>query len=185
MTKIKLLHSNRVYSGKISVRMDEFILEGKTIQKEIVEHSHSVGIIPIFENNNILLITQYRHATGKVLLEIPAGKIEKGETKEKAAKRELLEETGYSGKFTFLTQWYLAPGYDTEMMYIFLVTNLKKTNHEQIPDYDENIRMRRYSFKNAIKKCLTSEIIDCKTIAALFLYKEYLGLFNKKRKNKL
>ncbi|MFB5599622.1 MAG: NUDIX hydrolase [Nitrososphaeraceae archaeon] len=185
MTKIKLLNSNQVYSGKISVRMDEFILEGKTIHKEIVEHSHSVGIIPILENNNILLITQYRHATGKVLLEIPAGKIEKGETKEKAAKRELLEETGYSGKFTLLTQWYLAPGYDTEMMYIFLVTNLKKASEKKCPDADENIRLKKYSFKTAIKKCMTAEIIDCKTIAALFLYKEYLGIFNKIRKNKL
>jgi ADP-ribose pyrophosphatase len=77
MRSIKLLNSNKIYSGKISVRMDEFILEGKTIQKEIVEHSDSVGIIPMLENDNILLITQYRHATGKVLLEIPAGKIEK------------------------------------------------------------------------------------------------------------
>jgi len=182
MRSIKLLNSNKIYSGKISVRMDEFILEGKTIQKEIVEHSDSVGIIPMLENNNILLITQYRHATGKVLLEIPAGKIEKGETKEKAAERELLEETGYSGKFTFLTQWYLAPGYDTEMMYIFLVTNLKKVSKEQCKDDDENIRLKKYSFKTAIKKCMTAEIIDCKTIAALFLYKEYLSFFNKNTK---
>jgi ADP-ribose pyrophosphatase len=161
--------------------MDEFILEGKRIQKEVVEHSHSVGIIPI-ENNNIFLITQYRHAPGKVLLEIPAGKIEKGETKEEAAKRELLEETGYSGKFTFLTRWYLAPGYDTEMMYIFLVTNLKKETEEQCTDDDENIRLKKYSFTTAIKKCMTSEIIDCKTIAAIFLYKEYLGIYNKNTK---
>lgn len=180
MKDIKLLSSKKVYSGKISVRMDEFVLEGKRIQKEVVEHSPSVGIIPILPNNDIFLITQYRSAAGKVLLEIPAGKIENGENKEQAAKRELLEEIGYSGKFTFLTQWYLAPGYDTELMYIFLVTNLKKRYHKQYLDDDENIKLKKYSFQTAIKKCVTGEILDCKTVAALFLYKEYIELFNKR-----
>src|ERR671920_719951 len=157
MNKAKLLHSERVYTGKISIRKDEFILQDKKIQKEIVEHSPSVGLIPIIDYSNILLITQYRHPAKRTLLEIPAGKIEDGETKEDAAKRELYEETGYTGELSFLTKWYLAPGYDTELMYVFIVTNLKKIG-----------------LKTALKKCINGEIIDCKTVAALLVYQEYI-----------
>ena len=109
MNKVKLLHSKRVYAGKISIRKDEFILQDKKIQKEIVEHSPSVGLVPIIDYSHILLITQYRHPAKRTLLEIPAGKIEDGETKEQAARRELYEETGYVGRLSFLTKWYLAP----------------------------------------------------------------------------
>src|SRR5688572_8497191 len=114
MNKVKLLHSKRVYTGKISIRKDEFILQDKKIQKEIVEHSPSVGLVPIIDDSNILLITQYRHPAKRTLLEIPAGKIEDGETKEQAARRELYEETGYAGTLSFLTKWYLAPSRSEE-----------------------------------------------------------------------
>ncbi|HET7642240.1 MAG TPA: NUDIX hydrolase [Nitrososphaeraceae archaeon] len=173
MSKAKLLDSRKVYSGeKISIRKDEFILENKKIQKEVVEHSPSVGLIPIIDHSNILLITQYRHPAKKTLLEIPAGKIEDGETKEEAARRELYEETGYTGKLSFLTKWYLVPSYDTELMYIFIVTNLKKISNKQGSDDDENIKVKKLGLKTALKKCINGQIIDCKTIAALLAYQE-------------
>ncbi|HJT84984.1 MAG TPA: NUDIX hydrolase [Nitrososphaeraceae archaeon] len=173
MSKAKLLDSRKVYSGeKISIRKDEFILENKKIQKEVVEHSPSVGLIPIIDHSNILLITQYRHPAKKTLLEIPAGKIEDGETKEEAARRELYEETGYTGKLSFLTKWYLVPSYDTELMYIFIVTNLKKMSNKQGSDDDENIKVKKLGLKTALKKCINGQIIDCKTIAALLAYQE-------------
>ena len=175
MSKAKLLDSRKVYSGeKISIRKDEFILENKKIQKEVVEHSPSVGLIPIIDHSNILLITQYRHPAKKTLLEIPAGKIEDGETKEEAARRELYEETGYTGKLSFLTKWYLVPSYDTELMYIFIVTNLKKISNKQGSDDDEDIKVKKLGLKTALKKCINGQIIDCKTIAALFAYQEYI-----------
>ena len=173
MSKAKLLDSRKVYSGeKISIRKDEFILENKKIQKEVVEHSPSVGLIPIIDHSNILLITQCRHPAKKTLLEIPAGKIEDGETKEEAARRELYEETGYTGKLSFLTKWYLVPSYDTELMYIFIVTNLKKISNKQGSDDDENIKVKKLGLKTALKKCINGQIIDCKTIAALLAYQE-------------
>jgi len=173
MNKVKLLDSRKVYSGeRISIRKDEFILENKKIQKEVVEHSPSVGLIPIIDHSNILLITQYRHPAKKTLLEIPAGKIEDGETKEEAARRELYEETGYTGKLSFLTKWYLVPSYDTELMYIFIVTNLKKISNKQGSDDDENIKVKKLGLKTALKKCINGQIIDCKTIAALLAYQE-------------
>ena len=125
MNKVKLLHSKRVYAGKISIQKIEFILQDKKIQKD-VEHSPSVGLVPIIDNSNILLITQYRHPAKRTLLEIPAGKIEEGETKEQAARRELYEETGYAGRLSFLTKWYLAPSYDTGLMYHFFSNKFKK-----------------------------------------------------------
>ena len=174
MNKVKLLDSRKVYSGeKISIRKDEFILQNKKIQKEVVEHSPSVGLIPIIDHSNILLITQYRHPAKKTLLEIPAGKIEDGETKEEAAKRELYEETGYTGKLSFLTKWYLVPSYDTELMYVFIVTNLRKISNKQGSDDDENIKVKKIGLKTALKKCINGQIIDCKTIAALLAYQEY------------
>lgn len=183
MNKVKLLHSKRVYTGKISIRKDEFILQDKNIQKEIVEHSPSVGLIPIIDYSNILLITQYRHPAKRTLLEIPAGRIEDGETKEQAARRELYEETGYIGKLSFLTKWYLAPSYDTELMYVFLVTNLKKKSEKQGSDDDENIKLKKLRLKTALKKCINGEIIDCKTVAALLVYQEYIKWYKNKNKN--
>jgi len=184
MNKVKLLHSKRVYTGKIFIRKDEFILQDKKIQKEIVEHSPSVGLIPIIDYSNILLITQYRHPAKRTLLEIPAGKIEDGETKEEAARRELYEETGYTGTLSFLTKWYLAPSYDTELMYVFIVTNLKKISNKQGSDDDENIKLKKLGLKTALKKCINGEIIDCKTVAALLVYQEYINGI-KKYNNKM
>ena len=183
MNKAKLLHSKRVYAGKISIRKDEFILQDKKIEKEIVEHSPSVGLIPIIDYSNILLITQYRHPAKRTLLEIPAGRIEDGETKEQAARRELYEETGYTGTLSFLTKWYLAPSYDTELMYVFLVTNLKKMRDKQGSDDDENIKLKKLGLKTALKKCINGEIIDCKTVAALLVYQEYIKWYKNKNKN--
>ncbi|MGD1835851.1 MAG: NUDIX hydrolase [Nitrososphaeraceae archaeon] len=178
MTKLaKVITQKKIHSGQFSVRMDEFIFNNKKIKKEIVEHSPSVGIIPII-NDQVLLITQYRHAVGKTLLEIPAGKIEKNESIKIAAKRELYEETGYTGKFFHLFNWYLVPGYGTEIMSIFVATNLKMKSISYGYDDDENIKLKRLKLKTAFKKCITGDIVDCKTIAALLMYKEYSKSLN-------
>jgi len=104
------------------------------------------------------------------MLEIPAGKIEGKETPVQAALREMHEEIGYTGKLTPLLQWYLAPGYDTELMYVFVATHLKKINKNGNLDNDENIRVRRMTLTSAINKCINGEIQDCKTIAAVLAY---------------
>ena len=126
--KIRLLGSNKIYRGNISVRIDRFQLDKKMIKKEIIEHLPSVGIIPVRDDHNIIFVVQYRHATGKTMLEIPAGKIENDETPMQAAFREMAEEIGYTGNLAPLSHWYLAPGYSTEMMQIFILkmSHLKK-----------------------------------------------------------
>jgi ADP-ribose pyrophosphatase len=170
---VDVKQSTKIYSGNISLRIDKYILNGKIIEKEIVDHSPSVGMIPIDHDSYVYLVKQYRHATGKCLLEIPAGKIEKGETPARAAHRELAEEIGYIGKFSLLTTFYLAPGYDTELMYLFVCTDLIKVPRGRLDD-DENISIKRMKIDTAIRKCLRGEFQDCKTVAGLLAYSAIL-----------
>jgi ADP-ribose pyrophosphatase len=85
------------------------------------------------------------------------------------------EEIGYTGKLSPVMKWYLAPGYDTELMHIFIATNLKKIKKRKADlDDDENIVVRRIKFTSAIKKCINGEIQDAKTVAALLVYAKVL-----------
>jgi ADP-ribose pyrophosphatase len=170
MGNARVVGSGRIYSGGINLRRDRLLLGGKVIDREIVEHKDSVGIVAVI-GRDVILVTQYRHAAGKVLLEIPAGKMEKGETAREAAVREMAEEIGYSGKLMPLAKWYLAPGYSTELMYVFVATNLRKIERGPLDD-DENIKIRKVKLSAAIKKCLSSEIQDSKTVAALLAYSQ-------------
>jgi len=166
----ELIEYTKVYSGELSVSINKFRANGKTISKELVEYSDSVGIIPVDNDQNLILIQQYRFAAKKSLIEIPAGKIESGETPEKAALRELNEEIGYSGRLKRLIEWYLAPGYSTEKMHLFLATDLKRSNKRLAMDTDEMIITKKMTLNTALKKCLGGDIKDCKTISAIMLY---------------
>jgi ADP-ribose pyrophosphatase len=166
---IKLIESKKIYAGNVSLRLDKFLFDDKMIKKEIVEHLPSVGLIPILGNDYILFVSQYRHAARKTLLEIPAGKIEQGETPRQAALREMAEEIGYVGKLIPLLKIYLAPGYDTELMYIYIATDLKKIKRARRDD-DENITIKRIKITTAIEKCINGQVEDCKSIAAILTY---------------
>lgn len=152
------------------MRKDRFLLGDRVIDKEIVEHQDSVGIVAV-SGRDVILVAQYRRAAGKVLLEIPAGKMEKGEKPRQAAIREMAEEIGYSGKLELLMKWYLAPGYSTELMHVFVATNLRKITRGPLDD-DENIRIRKVKLSMALRKCLSGEIQDSKTVAALLGYSQ-------------
>ena len=166
--KLKAIGSDVIYSGEISMRKDRFSLDGKVVEKEIVQHRASIGLVPVI-GSDVVLVTQYRRASGKVLLEIPAGKMEAGETPAQAAKREMAEEIGYAGNLKPLLKWFLAPGYSTEFMRVYVATNLRKIERGMLDD-DENIVVKRMTLKAAVKKCLNGEIRDCKTVAALLAY---------------
>ncbi len=170
MGSARVIGSSRIYSGGINLRRDRFLLGDRVIDKEIVEHQDSVGIVAV-SGSDVILVTQYRRAAGKVLLEIPAGKIEKGETPRQAAVREMAEEIGYSGRLTPQTRWYLAPGYSTELMHVFVATSLRKLARGPL-DEDENIKIKKMKLNVAFKKCLSGEIQDSKTVAALLAYSQ-------------
>jgi ADP-ribose pyrophosphatase len=159
-----------VHEGPVRLRIDTFNYNGKVFRKEVVEHSPSVGIVPIINKKEILLIKQFRHAVNKSLIEIPAGKIENNELPHEAAIRELAEETGYKGVLKPLTRCFLAPSYDTELMHFFVAENVTKLDNPKKMDEDENITNFVVKLKDAIKYCYDGTIIDCKTVTAIFLY---------------
>jgi ADP-ribose pyrophosphatase len=168
MKNVRVIESSIIYSGGINLRKDKFSLNGKIVDKEIIGHQASIGIVAI-TGSNVILVTQYRAAARKVLLEIPAGKIENNETPREAAIREMAEEIGFNGSLRPLLKWYLAPGYSSELMHVFVAKNLKKITRGPL-DEDENIRIKRIRLSEAIKKCFNGKIKDAKTIAALLAY---------------
>lgn len=169
-TEPQLVEHTKIYSGELSISINKFRANGKIIRKELVEYSDSVGIIPVDKDQNLVLIQQYRFAAKKTLIEIPAGKVESGETPQTAALRELNEEIGYSGRLKPLIQWYLSPGYSTEKMHLFIATDLKRTKNRLPMDNDEKIKTKRMNLRTALKKCMRGGIEDCKTISAIMLY---------------
>ena len=166
----KIINKKVVHEGPVRLRIDTFNYNGKIFRKEVVEHSPSVGIIPVVNKEEILLIKQFRHAVNKSLIEIPAGKIEINELPYEAAKRELAEETGYTGGLKQLTRCFLAPSYDTELMHFFVAENMSKLDNPTKMDEDENITSFVIKLKDALKYCYDGTIIDCKTVTAIFLY---------------
>lgn len=175
----EIIGTKIVHDGPVRLRIDSFTYGGKTFRKEVVEHNPSVGIIPVVNENEILLIKQFRHAVNKNLIEIPAGKIENNELPYEAAKRELAEETGYLGDLLPLTRCFLAPSYDTELMHFFVASNLSKLDNPINMDEDENITTMIVNLKDAIDYCYNGTITDCKTVSAIFLY--YFTLNSGKR----
>src|SRR5699024_5032064 len=118
----RTMKSEKVFDGKIlSLRVDTVELPDKKYSKrEVVEHDPAVAVVAADEDNNILLVKQYRKPVEKSLLEIPAGSLEIGENPKEGALRELKEETGYIAKdLEYITEFYSTPGFCTEKMYIF------------------------------------------------------------------
>ena len=164
-TKMK---SNTVYQGNIvSLHVDEVRLpSGKTGTREVVEHPGSVGIIAIDKDGKAILIRQFRYAVREVLWEIPAGKLNPGEDPKDCAKRELEEETAFSaGRLERIASFYTSPGFSSEMLHLFLGTNIIPGTGQ--PDDDENIKTYRLS-RDAIDTMMENgEIRDAKTLLGL------------------
>lgn len=168
--RVRLIESEKIYDGEVSMRLERFSINGRMVDKEIVEHRPSVGIVAV-QGDCIFLVSQYRRAADKMLLEIPAGKIEDGETPAQAAKREMDEEIGYIGTLKPFLKWYLAPGYDTELMHLFVAKNLHRISSRRAMDDDEDIVVKKVRLSAAVKMCLSGKITDSKTIAAILAYK--------------
>jgi ADP-ribose pyrophosphatase len=146
--------------------------EGSETKLEIVEHGGSVVVIPI-DQGEMWFVRQYRHATGSDLLELPAGTRDGNEPFEECAARETREETGMeAGTLTKVGEFYLAPGYSTEFMEVFLATDLKHNPLD--PDTDEFLSIEKIPVKKAIEMAERGEVPDAKSLAALFLVKPHL-----------
>lgn len=164
------INSKTIYTGKIlNLRVDEVKLpDGKISSREIVEHSGAVAIVAVNKKDEVLMVKQYRKPVESVLLEIPAGKLEKGESKEACAQRELMEETGYfANDLKYIMDFYTTPGFSNELMHLFFAKNLVARKKEA--DFDENLILETIPIKQAISKIKTGEIKDGKTIVGLLL----------------
>ncbi len=171
----KTLQSKTIYEGRVfDVLVDQVELpSGRKTTREVVRHRGAVGLIPVLENGRIVLAEQYRYPTGEVLLEIPAGRLEEGEDPALTASRELMEETGYvAGSIESVATFYTTPGYTSEKLHLFVVTDLEKA--EPKPDLDENIRLREVSVEEAMALIRKGEIKDGKTIAGLLFYRTFI-----------
>ena len=157
----KILHSKIAYRGRaFDVRQDTIELpDGRSAQLDIVAHSGAVTILPVDQSGQIWFVRQYRHATGKLLLELPAGTLEVGEQPEVCALRELREEIGMACKHLQKAgEFYLAPGYSTEYMYIFKATGLYS---DPLPgDPDEFLSIEKIPLEQAFQMAVKGEIQD-------------------------
>ena len=165
------IDTNYIYKGSIlNLRADTVeTSKGRKVTREVVEHVDSVGIIAIDERGNLLLVNQFRYPAGEILLEIPAGCIDPGETPESAAKRELREETGFNPRdLEKLGGFYLAPGYVNEYMHVFLARNLEYS--PLVSEDTESIELVRKTLPEFKAMIQSGQIKDCKTIAAFFMF---------------
>lgn len=160
----------RIYEGKIvNLRIDRVRLpNGREATREVVEHPGAVGILAFTAADRILLLRQYRAATGEILWEIPAGKLDSGEDPLNCARRELEEETGYTaGEWASLVTYYTTPGFSNEIMHIYTARNLVAGS--QKTDEDEFVEVQEFSLDEAWEMVTKGEIKDAKTIIAISL----------------
>lgn len=164
----KTLTEEYKYKGRIiNLKVQQVELpNGNVNSREIVEHPGAVAIVPFLNESTIIMVEQFRKALDQVLLEIPAGKIDKGEAPEKCGMRELEEETGYkAGSFEYLGKIVTAPGFTDEVIHIYKATDLYKG--ETNMDEDEFINLKTFTLEEVKTMVKSGEIIDSKTIAAL------------------
>lgn len=164
----KTLSSEQKYDGKIvKLFVDRAELEnGEVVTREMIKHPGGVCIVPLDENNNVLMVRQFRYPPHKVLLEIPAGKLEYGENHRECGLRELKEETGCTcDEFTYLGNLIPTPAYDNEVIHMYLARGLH--GGEQDLDDDEFLDVEKIPLEKAVEMVMNNEIEDAKTQIAL------------------
>ena len=170
INKSDLIHQGRV----LTVFKDNVTLDsGVTVDMDIVRHPGASAIVPLTDQNDIILLKQYRYALGEFIWEIPAGTLEPGEPPLSCAKRELIEEAGVSAeKWEKLGEIIPVPGYSDEKIHLFLATELSPA--QQNLDQDEILHVHTVAFREAIRMIRTGHIVDGKSITGILLAKEQL-----------
>ena len=171
-----LSRSDKFHGTILSVHVDEVLLpNGNTSIREVVDHVDGVAVLPLDEDNNVLTVTQYRYVFGRDLLEIPAGKLDPGETPAAGALRELKEETGAIPEvFQPLGCILPAPGCYGEALHLFLAQGLRMEAQQLDPD--EFLNVQRIPFDEMVRRCMSGEIEDAKTVVAVLKAKLLLNL---------
>ena len=171
----QVLSSETLYQGKVFELKRETVIEpgGVQAERDIIVHPGSVVVLPIFTDGRILLIRQYRHSVGEFLWELVAGRKEPGETPVSAARRELIEETGYAARrCRKLMRVVPTPGFVNEWMWIFAAEGL--TQGAAHPEEDEKITPRIFTFKQAEKMIERGTLRDAKSICGVLFYLRFV-----------
>jgi len=172
----EFIDSKKIFQGRVFDVSVDTVREGEqTYIREIVHHPGSAVILPVFDDDTIALVKQYRHPAVKYLLELPAGTLNDRERPEAGAARELEEELGLvAGRLEKLSEFFISPGFLSEKMWLYLATDLRET--QQRLDEDEAIEVVRVSIDRALQMITDNEIEDAKTIIGLLLAAPRLGV---------
>jgi len=172
----RIVKSDVVYSGKVfNIKVDQIEYNtGNKAVREVAEHPGGAVVVPVTKEGKIVMVTQHRFPVDKILLELPAGKLGKGEDPFVCAVRELEEETGYkSDNVKELGSIYTTPGYSTEKLWIYLAKDLKPGNHNR-EEGEFGMEVFEFSQKEVEEKILSGDIVDGKTICGIFLARKFI-----------
>jgi ADP-ribose pyrophosphatase len=172
----ELIRRNQIYKGRVfDVSVSRFqSAEKGEVDIEVVHHNGGAGALPLFDDGTVALVRQWRYPLGRYSLEIAAGRIEQGQTPEQTAARELEEELGYRAReLRKLAEFYVAPGYCEERLYLYLATGLDES--AQNLDDDEEVEVVHMRFAEALGLVRTGEIDDAKSIVALLMAEPHVN----------
>ena len=172
----KKIDSKNLFTGKvIKLYLDNVMLPNKKIAtREKVSHPGAVGIVPVNKESKLILVEQYRYPVESTLLEIPAGKLDKGEDPADCAGRELHEEIGATGgKLIHLASFYTSPGFSDEILHLYLATDFERKENKL--DEDEFLHVYVMDLGDTVSLIKKGKIMDAKTIIGIFLARDYLS----------
>ncbi len=167
----KTVSSETIYEGRvITVKIDEVRLpNGNLAKREIVNHQGAVAVLAFTDDDRMLAVRQFRKPLERTIVEIPAGKLERGEEPLACAKRELEEETGYTAKtYEHLSSFYTSPGFADELLHLYIATDL--TAGVARPDEDEFVEVLHVTLPEAKELLANGEICDAKTVLAVYAW---------------
>jgi len=171
----KMVNTKKIFEGKIiKLFFDEVMLpNNKIATREKVWHPGAVAVVPVTTDNEIILIKQFRYPVEDVLIEIPAGKLDKDEVPMVCARRELSEEVGaVGGSLIHLTSFHTTPGFSNELLHLYMAINFERKENK--PDEDEFLQIIKVPLKNSLDWVFEGKIKDAKSIIGILMANEYL-----------